>query len=212
MILKRVITSAILFSLLILTLRYELILIITTMMLGVLSILEFFALSKRVFTNKFYLFFSNLFFSFYIFSFFSIFVFISGYFQFKILLFLLLLGCIGSDLGGYIFGKIFKGPKLTKISPNKTYAGAIGSIVFTSLIFLSFSFYFSIHPYTKIFILAVVTSIFCQLGDLFVSFLKRKANVKDTGNILPGHGGILDRLDGIFVGVPLGFLIFILFY
>ena len=212
MILKRVITSVILFSLLILTLRYELILIITTMMLGVLSILELFALSKRVFTNKFYLFFSNLFFSFYIFSFFSIFVFISGYFQFKILLFLLLLGCIGSDLGGYIFGKIFKGPKLTKISPNKTYAGAIGSIVFTSLIFLSFSFYFSIHPYTKIFILAVVTSIFCQLGDLFVSFLKRKANVKDTGNILPGHGGILDRLDGIFVGVPFGFLIFILFY
>ena len=212
MILKRVITSVILFSLLILTLRYESILIITTMILGVLSILELFALSRRVFTNKFYLFFSNLFFSFYIFFFFSIFVFISGYFQFKILLFLLLLGCIGSDLGGYIFGKIFKGPKLTKISPNKTYAGAIGSIVFTSLIFLSFSFYFSIHPYTKIFILAVVTSIFCQLGDLFVSFLKRKANVKDTGNILPGHGGILDRLDGIFVGVPLGFLIFILFY
>ena len=212
MILKRVITSAILFSLLILTLRYELILILTTMILGVLSILELFALSKRVFTNKFYLFFSNLFFSFYVFSFFSIFVFISGYFQFKILLFLLLLGCIGSDLGGYIFGKIFKGPKLTKISPNKTYAGAIGSIVFTSLIFLSFSFYFSIHPYTKIFILAVVTSLFCQLGDLFVSFLKRKANVKDTGNILPGHGGILDRLDGIFVGVPFGFLIFILFY
>lgn len=212
MILKRVITSVILFSLLILTLRYESILIITTMILGVLSILELFALSKRVFTNKFYLFFSNLFFSFYIFFFFSIFVFISGYFQFKILLFLLLLGCIGSDLGGYIFGKIFKGPKLTKISPNKTYAGAIGSIVFTSLIFLSFSFYFSIHPYTKIFILAVVTSIFCQLGDLFISLLKRKANVKDTGNILPGHGGILDRLDGIFVGVPLGFLIFILFY
>ena len=212
MILKRVITSVILFSLLILTLRYELILIITTMMLGVLSILELFALSKRVFTNKFYLFFSNLFFSFYIFSFFSIFVFISGYFQFKILLFLLLLGCIGSDLGGYIFGKIFKGPKLTKISPNKTYAGAIGSIVFTSLIFLSFSFYFTIHPYTKTFILAVVTSIFCQLGDLFISLLKRKANVKDTGNILPGHGGILDRLDGIFIGVPFGFLIFILFY
>ena len=212
MILKRVITSVILFSLLILTLRYELILIITTMMLGVLSILELFALSKRVFTNKFYLFFSNLFFSFYIFSFFSIFVFISGYFQFKILLFLLLLGCIGSDLGGYIFGKIFKGPKLTKISPNKTYAGAIGSIVFTSLIFLSFSFYFSIHPYTKIFMLAVRTSIFCSLGDLFISFLRRKANVKDTGNILPGHGGILDRLDGIFVGVPFGFLIFILFY
>ena len=212
MILKRVITSAILFSLLILTLRYELILIITTMMLGVLSILEFFALSKRVFTNKFYLFFSNLFFSFYIFSFFSIFVFISGYFQFKILLFLLLLGCIGSDLGGYIFGKIFKGPKLTKISPNKTYAGAIGSIVFTSLIFLSFSFYFTIHSHTKIFVLAVVTSIFCQLGDLFISLLKRKANVKDTGNILPGHGGILDRLDGIFIGVPFGFLIFILFY
>ena len=212
MILKRVITSVILFSLLILTLRYELILIITTMMLGVLSILELFALSKRVFTNKFYLFFSNLFFSFYIFFFFSIFVFISGYFQFKILLFLLLLGCIGSDLGGYIFGKIFKGPKLTKISPNKTYAGTIGSIVFTSLIFLSFSFYFTIPLHTKIFVLAVVTSIFCQLGDLFISLLKRKANVKDTGNILPGHGGILDRLDGIFVGVPLGFLIFILFY
>tara|TARA_S200000501_G_scaffold119359_1_gene112160 strand:- start:300 stop:716 length:417 start_codon:yes stop_codon:yes gene_type:complete len=124
----------------------------------------------------------------------------------KYTLSIILFGCIASDIGGFIFGKIFKGPKLTKISPNKTYSGAIGSIVLT-LITVSILFYY----FLKIFnldtiILALVVSIFCQLGDLLFSFLKRKAKIKDTGNILPGHGGVLDRLDGIYLGVPVGIL------
>ena len=128
----------------------------------------------------------------------------------KIILYILLLGCIASDIGGYVFGKIFKGPKLTKISPNKTYAGSLGSIIFT-LIVVILLFYYSIQYLSyKVVIISLVTTIFCQLGDLIFSFLKRKAKIKDTGAILPGHGGVLDRLDGIFLGVPFGYLTLIL--
>tara|TARA_B100000941_G_scaffold61620_1_gene40675 strand:+ start:215 stop:604 length:390 start_codon:yes stop_codon:yes gene_type:complete len=122
------------------------------------------------------------------------------------MLFILLFGCIGSDIGGYIFGKTFKGPKLTSISPNKTISGSIGSFIFTFLIVGILMFYFTGKFNLKIFILSFFTSLACQIGDLFFSFLKRKAKVKDTGNILPGHGGVLDRLDGIFFGIPAGFL------
>tara|TARA_B000000532_G_C18667871_1_gene319721 strand:- start:103 stop:492 length:390 start_codon:yes stop_codon:yes gene_type:complete len=122
------------------------------------------------------------------------------------MLFILLFGCIGSDIGGYIFGKTFKGPKLTSISPNKTISGSIGSFIFTFLIVGILMFYFTGKFNLKIFILSFFTSLACQIGDLFFSFLKRKAKVKDTGNILPGHGGALDRLDGIFFGIPAGFL------
>ncbi len=129
---------------------------------------------------------------------------------------ILLISCIFSDIGGYIVGKLFGGPKLTSISPNKTISGAIGSIVFTvfgtSLLILSLNkidkniilFEFSL---TKCFWLFMM-SIICQLGDLLVSFLKRKANVKDTGILLPGHGGILDRVDGIIFAIPIGILIY----
>ena len=116
------------------------------------------------------------------------------------------MGCIASDIGGFIFGKIFNGPKLTKISPNKTYAGAVGSIIL-SLIIVSFFYiiFFNLQNFSII-ITGFMISIFCQLGDLFFSFLKRKAKIKDTGNILPGHGGILDRLDGVLFGMPAGFV------
>ena len=119
-------------------------------------------------------------------------------------------GCVASDIGGFIFGKIFKGPKLTKISPNKTYSGSIGSLILTSIIISSFFFKFvGIFNY-KIILMSLVVSIFCQLGDLLFSILKRKAKLKDTGNFLPGHGGILDRLDGVFFGIPAGYLFLIL--
>ena len=99
-----------------------------------------------------------------------------------------------------------------KISPNKTISGSIGSIIFSCL-FIYFTIFYFIDTYNfKIIIVGIVTSITCQLGDLFFSFLKRKAKVKDTGNILPGHGGVLDRLDGIFFGLPLGFITFILIF
>ena len=118
----------------------------------------------------------------------------------------MLLGCVSSDIGGFIFGKIFNGPKLTKISPNKTYAGALGSIMLTTLVVNILSFYLLKTLSIKTFILSLAVSIFCQLGDLLFSLLKRKANLKDTGNFLPGHGGVLDRIDGILLGLPLGFL------
>ena len=148
----------------------------------------------------------NIFFISYVFIFCFIFLMFFNNTLLKYTLSIILFGCIASDIGGFIFGKIFKGPKLTKISPNKTYSGAIGSIVLT-LITVSILFYY----FLKIFnldtiILALVVSIFCQLGDLLFSLLKRKAKIKDTGNILPGHGGVLDRLDGIYLGIPVGIL------
>ena len=112
--------------------------------------------------------------------------------------------CIASDIGGYLFGRIFKGKKLTKISPKKTYSGLLGAyilaILTTSLIFNNFfsSYY--------IIMFSVIVSTVSQLGDLFISYLKRKAKVKDTGKFLPGHGGLLDRLDGIIFAIPLALI------
>ena len=112
--------------------------------------------------------------------------------------------CIASDIGGYLFGRIFKGKKLTKISPKKTYSGLLGAyflaILTTSLIFNNFfsSYY--------IIMFSVIVSTVSQLGDLFISYLKRKAKVKDTGKFLPGHGGLLDRLDGIIFAIPLSLM------
>ena len=113
--------------------------------------------------------------------------------------------CICSDIGGYVFGKAIGGKKLTKISPNKTISGSIGSFVM-SLILISIIYYFfynSIDLFSLI-ILTLIISLSSQLGDLFVSYLKRKARVKDTGNLLPGHGGILDRIDGMLLAIPVG--------
>lgn len=210
---KRIITSTILFTLLFLALNYEIILIILLLLIGILSLIEFFNLSGKIFKNKNLLFISNILFSFYIFLFCCLFFLFTGFIQLKIILFLFLIGCIASDLGGYLFGKIFGGPKLLKrISPNKTISGSIGSIIFTVSVFFVFSYYYQISFSVKIFILAMVTSISCQIGDLLISYFKRKANQKDSGNLLPGHGGLLDRFDGIFLGIPISFLIFILFF
>ena len=142
-----------------------------------------------------------------------------GYFNIKIfiiflnnnssellLLYFIIITCIFTDIGGYIFGKIFKGKKLTKISPNKTYSGLIGSFIL-SLIFtiIFFKNYLDIE---MIILMSFVISSVSQIGDIFISYLKRKARVKDTGKILPGHGGILDRLDGLIFALPFGFFIF----
>ena len=115
--------------------------------------------------------------------------------------------CIFSDIGGLVFGKIFKGRKLTKISPNKTISGSIGSFIL-SLILVPFFYYFFEefnNPFDLI-ILAIVVSFACQFGDLFISYLKRKARVKDTSDLLPGHGGVLDRIDGILFAMPVGIM------
>ena len=122
-----------------------------------------------------------------------------------IFLFLIII-CISSDLGGYIFGKILKGPKLTKISPNKTYSGVIGSYIF-SLIF-SIALFLDYSSINNIIILSLVISSISQAGDLTISYLKRKAKIKDTANFLPGHGGLLDRFDGLLFALPIGLIIF----
>ena len=115
--------------------------------------------------------------------------------------------CVFSDIGGFVFGKTFKGKKLTKISPNKTISGLIGSFILSLVLVPFFYFYLKNLSITDLIIVSIVVSFFCQLGDLFVSYLKRKAKVKDTGDILPGHGGILDRIDGILFAVPVGLMI-----
>ena len=120
-----------------------------------------------------------------------------------------------SDIGGFVFGRIFKGKKLTKISPNKTYSGSIGSLVFSLISLPSLNFFQNIilnktlidFCEIKYFILTILISIICQLGDLFVSFLKRKIKIKNTGNLLPGHGGVLDRIDGLIFVLVFSFLI-----
>ena len=113
--------------------------------------------------------------------------------------------CITSDIGGYIVGNIFKGRKLTKISPKKTYSGMIGSFIF-SLLISSILFKDLVSIQTLIIFIFLI-SLISQIGDILISFLKRTAKLKDTGNILPGHGGLLDRFDGLFFAIPLGFII-----
>ena len=209
---KRIFTSIFLFTMFLLIFKFNLILVFSLLILGVFSLIEFLNITNKIIKNKIYFLISTIFFSIYVFSFCIIFFFFANIIQLKIILFSLLLCCVASDIGGFIFGKILKGPKLTSISPNKTIAGAFGSIIF-SIIFFSGSLLAIIKDFNITFIvIAIITSIACQSGDLFFSYLKRKAKMKDTGKFLPGHGGVLDRLDGIFLGMPLGFVSFILLY
>ncbi len=126
------------------------------------------------------------------------------------LFFFIILICIFTDIGGYVFGNIFKGPKLTKISPKKTYTGVAGGFLFSLIAGLSFmkiigSNYLETH-YLNTFFGILIISLISQIGDLIISFFKRKAKLKDTGKILPGHGGFLDRVDGLIFVMPLLYL------
>ena len=112
---------------------------------------------------------------------------------------------ISTDIGGYTFGKLFKGKKLTKISPNKTYSGLIGSLLIS--VFVSFIFFRNLDLTINYLAITIILSIISQIGDLLISFLKRKAKIKDTGKFLPGHGGLLDRIDGILFAIPIGLII-----
>tara|TARA_B100001564_G_C20488049_1_gene600262 strand:+ start:249 stop:836 length:588 start_codon:yes stop_codon:yes gene_type:complete len=181
--------------------------------LSVFSVLEFYKIISIIYKKeKIKKFLINLFFLFYIFSFSSVFLILSYFLHLKILIFTILITCVASDIGGFVVGKMLKGKKLTKLSPNKTITGAIGSLIF-SIIFLSLSIYYLTNNFGIYFsIIGCLTSIACQIGDLFFSFLKRKSFIKDTGSFLPGHGGALDRIDGILLGVPVGFLALLMIY
>ena len=119
--------------------------------------------------------------------------------------------CISTDIGGYVFGKLFKGPKLTKFSPNKTYSGMIGGFilsVISSIIFTNYTFAKDLPNNWIIFALTIST--ISQFGDIMISYFKRLSKVKDTGKIIPGHGGLLDRVDGMIFAFPFAYLIFLL--
>ena len=145
------------------------------------------------------------------FSFFST-IYLRQYVGLNFFLFLIIV-CIFTDTGGYIFGKTFKGPRLTKISPKKTYAGVIGSFLISLLFGLIYIKYLEQKSRTLldidpkfIILLILFISLVSQIGDLIISYFKRKAKLKDTGKILPGHGGFLDRIDGIIFVMPITYL------
>ena len=169
------------------------------------SSLEWFKMTK----NKDILRILGLFFLF--FSFFTT-VYLRQYIGLNFFLFLIIV-CIFTDTGGYIFGKIFKGPRLTKISPKKTYSGVVGGFLISLLFGLIYIKYLGqksriLLETDPIFIILLILfiSLVSQIGDLIISYFKRKAKLKDTGKILPGHGGFLDRIDGIIFVMPITYL------
>jgi len=189
--------------------------IVSLIIIAIISWIEFYALISKIlkknilkdsFYRSFYKFLSLFYLSGLVFLILAI---ESEYFNLKIYLLYSTLVAIMSDIGGLVFGKIFKGKKLTKISPNKTISGSIGSFIFS--IFLVPFFYKSQidQNILSLLLITIIISLISQLGDLFISLLKRKAKVKDTSDLLPGHGGVLDRIDGIIFAIPLGIYLFI---
>ena len=210
---KRIITSIFLISLLILMFFYSFMMIICLILISLITWIEFYALISKIFKkNKFQhkilKFFYKTISLFYLFALvYLIFVIESDHLDLKIYFLYSVLVAIMSDIGGFIFGKIFKGKKLTKISPNKTIAGAIGSFIFSIALIPFFITYYNHFTLLILLIITLIISLTSQLGDLFISYLKRSANVKDTSDLLPGHGGFLDRLDGIIFAIPVGLLL-----
>ena len=150
-------------------------------------------------------------FIFLIFSFYSIFKLRNDFSGDYYYLLIITMICVSTDIGGYIFGKLFKGPKITKISPKKTYSGMIGSFLL-SIIFINFLLSSSnlIKPIVltkETFIFILLVSAVSQIGDIMISYFKRLSKIKDTGKILPGHGGLLDRIDGMIFAFPFSYLV-----
>tara|TARA_Y100000590_G_scaffold70869_1_gene77654 strand:+ start:9269 stop:9913 length:645 start_codon:yes stop_codon:yes gene_type:complete len=177
---------------------------------SLISLFELINISRKIWTDKLILFIFSIISFIYLFFFTLITFRARAWLDFEDILFILSI-CILSDVGGYIVGKIIGGKKLTKISPNKTISGTIGSFLFSllPLVFISQNF---IKIEFIIIVWVLTISLTCQLGDLFISYLKRLAKVKDTGSFLPGHGGILDRIDGIIFGVPTAFLFWLIIF
>ena len=196
---------------------YSYVLIISLILISLVSWIEFYGLIIKIYVkNKFidkfkrfiYKALSLLFLSFV--TFLIIIVEVKNP-ELKIIIIYSLLVSVMSDLGGMIIGKIFKGKKLTKISPNKTISGSIGAFIFSLLLVPLFYQKLFNYNFLSLIIITLIISLTSQIGDLLISLLKRKAKVKDTSDLLPGHGGFLDRIDGILFAIPIGFLLFNLF-
>jgi len=212
---KRILTSVLLISLLIGMFYYSYIMIVSLIIIAILSWIEFYALISKILkknnlNDRFLRFIYKTLSLFYLSGLVYLILAIeSEYSNLKIYLLYSMLVAILSDIGGLVCGKIFKGKKLTKISPNKTISGSIGSFIF-SLLLIPFFYKNQVdQTILNLFLITIIISLISQLGDLFISFLKRKAKVKDTSDLLPGHGGVLDRIDGIMFTIPLGIFLFI---
>ena len=209
---KRLLTSLLLLMIIFFSLKNSIVLFSVFLVINYFSLIEFNNLLKNIFKKKKQLYFLSFLASVIYISIFSLiiwdFLIPFNNKNISILIFLILI-CISTDIGGFIFGKLVGGKKLTQISPNKTYAGVFGSF-FLSIIFGHF-YYIFFKAYlvfeVNYLILITIISLISQIGDLIISFLKRKAKIKDTGSILPGHGGILDRIDGILFALPFGILL-----
>ncbi|MDC3308546.1 phosphatidate cytidylyltransferase [Candidatus Pelagibacter sp.] len=212
---KRILTSIFLIFLLIGMFFYSYIMIISLIVIAIISWIEFYALISKILKKNtlndrllrfFYKTVSLLYLSGLVYFIFAI---ESEYSNLKVYLLYSILVAILSDLGGIVCGKIFKGKKLTKISPNKTISGSIGSLIF-SILLIPFFYKGQVDEnLLNMLFITIIISLTSQLGDLFISLLKRKAKVKDTSDLLPGHGGVLDRIDGIIFAIPLGIFLFI---
>ena len=211
---KRIFTSLILLCLLVSMHFYSFVMIISLIIIAIIIWIEFYALISKILKknsikDKFFRFFfksiSLIYLSLLVFFLFYI---ESYYPGLKFYLLYSVLVAIMSDIGGLVFGKTFKGKKLTKISPNKTISGSIGSFIFALLLIPLFYGKLMDYNFLILILITILISLTSQLGDLFISYLKRKAKVKDTSDLLPGHGGLLDRVDGLIFSAPLGVLLF----
>ena len=206
---KRIFTSLILLTLLMFMYYYNYILIVSLIIISLISWIEFYGLISKIFiSNKILKFlFKSVSLAYLLFLVLGIFYVLSNLPELKIFFVYTILVSVASDIGGLTFGKIFKGRKLTKISPNKTISGTVGSFIFSFLLIPFFDILLVNHDLLLLLAITVLISLTTQLGDLFMSFVKRKAKVKNTSDLLPGHGGILDRIDGIIFSIPVGFLL-----
>ncbi len=201
---KRILTSIILIPLLFFIIfKGSYFFLLTLLLVFFISIIELFKLNKKLkLVNYFGLFFL-------IFSFYTAYLLRGSTNESALNFLFVIIICISTDIGGYIFGKIFKGPKVSSISPNKTYSGIFGSYILSiisSLFFIKYFMNIEINIIDIIFLIISISTI-SQLGDLLISFLKRVNKVKDTSNILPGHGGLLDRIDGMIFAVPFFYIV-----
>ena len=209
---KRTITSIILFILLFFMFKYNYILIISLIIISLITWIEFNGIFYKLFKNNIIRFLLKLLSLFYLSSVAYIICLTSINDDIPDIWILYpLVISISSDIGGLLFGKTFKGKKLTKISPNKTISGSIGSFIFSLSLIPIFLNQLLGYSLLSIILITIFISLVSQLGDLFISFLKRKTKIKNTGDILPGHGGFLDRVDGIIFALPIGFMLFLIY-